>query len=250
MNVGFYSSVNALLQVQQRHEVTAANLARQGVAGHRAAIAATATEAADVTARFSGDVRPAAQRFLMRTGVDFSQGALERDGNPLHLAIQGQSLFHVRTPDGANGYTRNGAFERLPDGTLSTAEGYALLDESGQPVNVPSSGTLTVAPDGVLVLDGEPGPRIGLAAWDDPAAALRETFPGFFTPAPGAPPAGAPPAGDRIAQGALERSNAAPVQQMVGLIAAFRAYESNQRAITAQDEATGRLLRATSPNLA
>lgn len=249
MYVGYYSSVGSMLALQRQHEVIAANLARQGVAGHRAAVAGIDAERPAVTAQFSPGAGEPAHVLRVRTGVDFTQGALERDGNPLHLAIEGRALFRVRTPDGAEGFTRNGAFALQPDATLATAEGYTLLDEAGQPVNVPRADSLGVAPDGVLLIDGEQGARVGLAAFDDPGAALREELPGLFRLVAGAAPPAGPAAGDRVTQGALERSNVAPVTQMAAMIAAFRAYEANQRAVTAQDESTGRLLRATSPNL-
>jgi flagellar basal body rod protein FlgG len=46
----------------------------------------------------------------------------------------------------------------------------------------------------------------------------------------------------------LERSNAQPVEQMISLTTVMRAYEANQRAISLQDEATGRLVRAAGPS--
>ena len=58
---------------------------------------------------------PAADRRLSYvidagTPLDLRQGAIERTGNPLDVAIRGDAFFAVQTPAGER-YTRNGAFE-------------------------------------------------------------------------------------------------------------------------------------------
>jgi flagellar basal-body rod protein FlgG len=45
-----------------------------------------------------------------------------------------------------------------------------------------------------------------------------------------------------VSQGTLERSNVNPMLGMAEMLEALRAYEMNQRAITAQDETLGKLI--------
>lgn len=253
MNVGFYHSVSALRSLQQQQEVVAANLARQGVGGHREALSAVVAKApAAQRAQFqrNGDSQPVPPplRFDLETANRFTQGSLERTGSPLHIAIQGEAFLQVRLPDGSSAVTRNGAFARRQDGTLATPEGALLLGEGGEPVAIGAVEEFGVGPDGMMTVAGAQIGRVGLVRIADPGKSLEELRPGFFTPKAGVTPEPGPGTSDVVVQGALEQSNAQPVEQMVALTSVLRAYEASQRAIAAQDEATGRLIRAAGPS--
>ena len=45
-----------------------------------------------------------------------------------------------------------------------------------------------------------------------------------------------------VKQGMLEKSNVSIVREMVNMITVHRAYETNQRSITSQDNTLGRLI--------
>ena len=67
----------------------------------------------------------------------YTQGNLNATGNTFDFALEGAGFFQVQLPDGSTAYTRNGSFNMSigSDGlTLCTAEGYAILDEAGEPV--------------------------------------------------------------------------------------------------------------------
>src|SRR5579872_1260294 len=51
-----------------------------------------------------------------------SQGALQRTGNPLDLAIEGDGFFAVQTSNGIR-FTRDGGFHRSQAGMLVAANG-------------------------------------------------------------------------------------------------------------------------------
>jgi flagellar hook protein FlgE len=52
------------------------------------------------------------------TTQSFTQGELRATGNPLDMAIDGQGLFTLRSPDGSISYTRAGQFQFNRDGVL------------------------------------------------------------------------------------------------------------------------------------
>ena len=54
------------------------------------------------------------------TWIDLSQGPLERTGNPLDVAIDGNGFLVVQTPRGER-YTRNGALQINNSGELVTS---------------------------------------------------------------------------------------------------------------------------------
>jgi flagellar hook protein FlgE len=59
---------------------------------------------------------------------NFTQGNLLATGNPLDAAIQGNGFFVVQQPNGAQQYTRDGAFQiNATTGTLETVNGAQVL---------------------------------------------------------------------------------------------------------------------------
>jgi flagellar hook protein FlgE len=74
------------------------------------------------------------------TQQDFSEGNLQATGDPLDLAIQGNGFFAV-SKDGQTFYTRDGAFQLSPNGTLENSSGASVLTFSTNADGV-SNGTL------------------------------------------------------------------------------------------------------------
>ena len=154
-------------------------------------------------------------------------------------------------PDGRIGYTRNGAFSRNAEGTLTTASGYVLQPEIQLPDNVTE---ITIGQNGVVsvMIAGQNQPeevgQITLANFTNPRGLqpIGETF-AVETVASGAPIEGIPYEGGvgKLQQGYLESSNVNVVQQLVDMIETQRAYEVSSKAITASDE----MMRYISNNL-
>jgi|ERR1035438_643875 flagellar hook protein FlgE len=57
------------------------------------------------------------------TTAQFTQGSLETAGGTLDSAIQGQGFFVIKSPTGAQQYTRDGTFQLDSNGTLQTSNG-------------------------------------------------------------------------------------------------------------------------------
>ena len=62
--------------------------------------------------------------------IDFTQGALEGTNRPLDVAISGDGLFSVETPE-SEAYTRDGRFTLNQEGILVTPDGLPVLGEGG-----------------------------------------------------------------------------------------------------------------------
>jgi len=181
-------------------------------------------------------VRPVATQKL------FTQGTFQQTDNPLDLVIEGDGFFQVLLPDGSVRYTRDGAFKRDSDGRLVTSDGFPLepeirIDDDALSVNIGSDGTVSVQ------MAGEDTPvtiaKIQLARFVNPAGLKSEGRNLYAaTAASGNPIVGEPGLDGfgNIAQGYLEMSNVQVVEEMVSMILAQRAYETNSKAIQAADE--------------
>jgi flagellar basal-body rod protein FlgG len=176
------------------------------------------------------------------TSRSFSQGNILITNNPLDLAIEGNGFFVVSQEDGTPAYTRTGALSKDPQGQLVTAEGQLLEP----PILVPSEATgVTIAANGTVsaTIAGQEAPvelgQINLAQFINPAG-LHAQGRNLFTAsgASGEAQVGEPGTSGRgaLLQGALERANVDVVEEMIGLIAAQRAYEVNSRVVTTADE--------------
>src|SRR5579863_7592327 len=79
--------------------------------------------------------------------TDLTQGVLRTTGNSLDLAIDGSGFFTVKGPR-SNLFTRNGNFRLSPDGTLVTADGYAVVTANGGTIRSAAEAPLEITPDG------------------------------------------------------------------------------------------------------
>lgn len=172
----------------------------------------------------------------------FSQGDFQNTENELDWAIEGDGFLQIELPNGDTSYSRCGEFKLDADGRIVNADGYLLVPQLTVPTDTVS---ITVGMDGtVSVIEADdPIPReigtIQLARFVNPAG-LRSLGKNLFVPTEGS--------GDEIigtpgqdgfgtiAQGFLERSNVSVVDEMVNMITAQRAYETNSKVIQTADD--------------
>ncbi len=181
----------------------------------------------------------------VRTGAvqkDFEIGSIKSTKNPLDLAIEGPGFFPVQLPDGQVGYTRDGSFKKGPDGRVVDRNGNALQPEITIPPNaagieISPTGQVSVAVAGAI--QPQNVGQIELVNFVNPAG-LKALGKNVFAPtgASGLPQQGAPGQANfgAIAQGELESSNVNIVDEMVNMITAQRAYETNSKVIQASDQ--------------
>jgi len=168
----------------------------------------------------------------VRSPIDMSQGALRETGRSTDLAIRGEGMFKVRR-DGEEFLTRSGAFTLNAQRELVTMSGDQVMGAGG-PIQLPA-GELMVREDGTILINGAEVDRLAMATVDDPGR-LRHVGATLFK-APADMPAKAVPAEDAmISQGMLEQSNVNPIDTMVGMIAAQRAFEMGAKVLQSEDQ--------------
>ena len=172
----------------------------------------------------------------------FSQGDFQNTENELDWAIEGDGFFQIELPNGETSYSRCGEFKLDADGRIVNADGFLLVPQLTVPtdtvsINVGMDGTVSV------IQADDPVPSeigtIQLARFVNPGG-LRSIGRNLFVPTEGS--------GDEIigtpgqdgfgtiAQGFLEMSNVSVVDEMVNMITAQRAYETNSKVIQTADD--------------
>lgn len=166
------------------------------------------------------------------TKVNFSQGLLEETRNSLDLAIVGDGFFTINTPQGEM-YTRNGNFQINARSQLVNSENLLVMDDRNRPIYI-REGSVFVAEDGEITIDGEPVSKLKIVDFPQPYS-LEKTANNMFTPIDdGVVPS--PARSAKVKHGFLERSNVRPVEEMLNMIVFFRNYEADSRILMAQDD--------------
>lgn len=173
---------------------------------------------------------------------DFAQGSTQITRNPFDVEISGPGFLPVQLPSGQIAYTRDGALKKGPDGRLQDKNGNQLQPEIVVP---PEAAGIEISSDGrVRIITGtntvpQQIGQIQLVSFVNPAG-LRSMGGNLFIPsnASGLPQQGVPGSTGlgTISQGQLETSNVNIVDEMVNMIGAQRAYETNSKVIQASDQ--------------
>ena len=173
---------------------------------------------------------------------DFEQGSFKSTKNPLDIAIEGAGFFPIQLPDGQIGYTRDGSFKKDPSGRIVDRNGNALQPEITIPPNAQGIDISATGQVSVYVAGNQQPQSLGqieLVNFINPAG-LRALGKNVFVPtgASGLPQQGAPGQSNfgSLSQGELEGSNVNIVDEMVNMITAQRAYETNSKVIQASDQ--------------
>lgn len=173
---------------------------------------------------------------------DFDSGNANITKNTFDIMIEGSGFFQVQTPDGQMAYTRDGAFRKNAEGRLVDKNGNFLQPEVTIPPDVKG---VEIASDGaVRTIQGlnEAPQQVGqidIANFVNPAG-LKALGKNLFsqTPASGQPITSRPGLNGTgyLAQGQIETSNVNIVDEMVNMITAQRAYETNSKVLQASDQ--------------
>lgn len=165
-----------------------------------------------------------------------SPGSQSQTGNPLNVALSGPGFLSVQTPDGQTGYTRDGNFLMMPDGTLATSAGYPVLGQGG-PIVIPAGSTeIVIDKNGVVKnQNGELG-QLQVSEFEN-VQTLKPSGSNVYLAETPAQPA----AKTSVEQGFLEGSNVNPVVEMTRMIQILRDFQSAQKVIDSENE---RLLTA------
>lgn len=180
----------------------------------------------------------------------FLQGDFRQTENPLDLVIEGSGFFQVRQSNGELAYTRAGSFHLNAQGQIVTAGGETLEPA----ITIPREATsITIGTDGTVSIT-TPGQvntqnvgQIQLSAFSNPAG-LEALGRNLFreTSASGQASTSSPDSNGlgRINQGFIENSNVNVVEELVNMISAQRAYETNSKVISAANQMLGTINQA------
>jgi len=227
----------AMLLEQNRIDALANNLANVDTAGFkqiltRVAEAATPGGANENEAPVSAPALKAAPGLQMYHALDNRPGAVKATGRDLDVAILGNGYFEIRT-DGGAAFTRQGSFMLDADNRLTTPDGNEVMGERG-PIRLDGT-RFSIGNDGAVVVDGTLVDRLQLVVFEDPSR-LEHLGASLLVPPEDMEPRVLDPAEIVVAQGNLEGSNVNPIDTLIAMIAAQRAFEVQSKVMTTEDE--------------
>lgn len=176
--------------------------------------------------------------FVEESGItrNWAEGSETPTGNPLDVAIHGDGLFVVSTPDGER-YTRKGRFELDAQGQLVTVEGYPVQGDGG-PIVIPAEdGEVTISEDGTVSNELGTLGNIRLVRFADPDQLQAEGFGLYRADVPAQPTEDS-----SLVQGMVEDSNVNPILEMTALIQVTRDYQATQKMIETEHERSSRAI--------
>jgi flagellar basal body rod protein FlgG len=220
---GYYTALSGMRARLDALDRLASDIANANTAGYKAERGAS-SEAA--RARFGAELQSAIDVVSGKTRVDLRPGALTPTGRGMDVAIEGNGFFEIETSSGPR-YTRNGRFERREDGILATAEGDAVMGESG-PISL-GTGPVEVDADGTVRSGNAVSGRLKVVTFQPDAALVRESS--LRIRADGGATAVVVDE-PTVKPGALEQSNVSIADRLVELTSANRNFEALQRALS------------------
>lgn len=188
------------------------------------------------------------------TYTNFEQGSLKSTGGKLDVAIDGQGFFEVGTPTGVK-FTRAGNFTVDGNGQLVTKDGNPVLLEGGEGEDglisgdnfdnrtVRVSGTQPIViSDAGEVFEGET--KLGKLSVVNVANtdALQKVGNNYYTTKDNMNADITAIKNPSLKQGFLETSNVNIINEMTDMIMAQRVFEGTQKAISAYDNMSDKLI--------
>jgi flagellar basal-body rod protein FlgF len=239
-----YTAVSGMNASMMRQRMIASNMANSQTIGFRAETMRFTPQTLEgsgleVRSMTSGAVK----------GAMMKAGSLTQTGRELDIAMAGDAMLTVQSPDGGEGYTRRGDLSVSATGLVQNGEGLAVIGENG-PITVPLGSRVSIAPDGAVMISNPQTPdappiqieRLKLANWR--GSQIEKDLSGVFR----VPGGGVLPLDEdaRLMTGALEQSNVDPSQVLVEMVEAQRLYDMRTKLVaTAKelDEGGAQLMR-------
>jgi flagellar basal body rod protein FlgG len=218
-----YTAASGLIAGERQIETSANNLANASTPAYQSERPLFESYLSEAVKRAWPGAQPTAPNsvFVTHSWRSTEAGPLHQTGNPLDLALESPGYFRVQTPNGER-LTRAGNFTRNAEGGLMTTEGFAVLDDSGQPIQLPE-GAFTVNQDGTF----SGGGRLGIVNALQPQ--LTRDGESLWDAGGNATPVD--PTLVSVRQGNLEGSNVDAVRELTGMVAAQRLFELQQRMV-------------------
>ena len=244
MHYGLYLSAAGAHSQSQKVEMLSNNLANAETVGFKRELALL--EARDSEAIERGMTERGTQSIddigggtrMPATATDFSIGTLRQTGIPTDFALESADAFFLAQRAGERLLTRAGNFRLDAEGRLLTQEGDPVLTTDESPIELDPTLPWRMLPGGVIDQAGS-ALEIAMVRPAD-AGGLTKIGTNYFQSSSRVTPV--PAEERRIRNSHIELSGVNPVQEMVELIAASRAYETNIRMIQQHDGMTSSLV--------
>lgn len=190
---------------------------------------------------------------VQKLTYDFTQGSLDRTGNPFDLAVQGDGFFKIQSEAGEVSYTRNGSFTMNNKGFLVTKEGDYVLDDRSKKIKINTNDVvirslndIIINEDGQIALCNDSGntmlQKVGVFDFSNKED-MTCIGGSKFKPTAANTSKEVKPKKFAIQQGALEMSNANTVNEMMKTISTSRNYEALSKMIKANGDSLSSALR-------
>lgn len=175
------------------------------------------------------------------TQKDFTEGVIKSTGGKLDVAIEGDGFLQVQMDDGTTAYTRDGSLKMDSTGQLVTSDGFIIQPQISIPANateisINAEGKISITAAGETAQQ-EIG-QLQLAKFPN-SAGLLSIGKNLYTETSASGNAQQGTANQNgfgsIQQGFLEGSNVQVVEELINLIQAERAFESNSKIIKSAD---------------
>lgn len=254
---GLYTAASGLIAQLQQQDVIANNIANVNTTGYKKDTAlyvpfpemflyrindAKVPVPGGVTDAFIpvGMVGRGVQLRVDGIRPDFiTEGSYIETGNKMDLAIKGNGMFVVMTPQGIR-YTRDGSFSIDAEGTLVTKDGFPVLGQRGT-ITV-NGGDVRVDEAGRVFVDNNEIDTLRIAIFSKEDVLRKQGNNLFYLANGNLLPEDSYVDYVKIKQGYLETSNVNVIREMVDMITAYRAYEAAQKSIQSQDQTLNKVI--------
>jgi len=245
MNYGMYLSATGALTSMHRQDVIANNLANSQTVGFKpddVFFKARPVERLEDPAAFVSPNLTLEEltggHFVAPTHINFTEGALQRTGNPLDQAIRGDRFFMVQdaSASGPQGIrlTRDGRFTLNERGEIVlAANGMRVLSVDRAPLRVPAGASVHIDDSGRILADGAPVGALLIAAVGDASTLEKQGDTLFRFNGRAADLAAATDA--RLESGFVEMSAVDPIIALNSMINATKSVQANAKMIQFHD---------------
>ena len=235
MDQGIYTAAAGAIAMEERLNIISNNIANLNTTGFKKDQMSFEQfqKSLDTSMLYTGQYKTVPIDVIpVSTSIDLTPGPPVKTGNPLDIALAGDGFFVVNTDNGPR-YTRAGSFQLSTENTIITSQGYTVQGNGGDITIDPNKGQLVIDSQGKVSQDGDEVSTLQVVNIP-PEDLVREGNNLFsvkegFTPEPVETPS--------VIQGSLETANVEPINEMVELIAAQRAYDVFQKVIRSANDA-------------
>ena len=228
---GIYTTSHGMIQLMEKQDQIANNLANVNTTGYKESNLFTKTYQKYLA---DSEQRPGVNREIKpdQTYINYAEGTMMKTDGALDCCVRGSGFFTILTPNGL-GYTRNGNFSLDSQGYLVTNDGSRVMGEEGY-IKLDTGKPVLFGNQGEVIQGTEKMGQLRITDFKKPYELLREGN-GLFVPK-GPEVATVKSTDFAVKQGFLEGSNVNIIRTMTQMIAAARSFDADQRAIVAQDE--------------